>query len=72
MIQHRALSDTDGVSSKPFHPCPEPVAAGLSGLSGRFTIILETHNSQEEGAIRLKNLINSGACGKKGASDLVE
>ena len=46
-IQHRALSDIDGVSNKPFHPRPEPVAAGLAGLPGRFTIISETHNSQE-------------------------
>ena len=71
-IQHRALSDTDGGSSKPFHPRPEPVAAGLAGLPGRFTVISETHNSQEKGAIRLKSLINSGACGHKNASDLVE
>jgi deoxyribonuclease-4 len=55
-IQHRALSDIDGVSNKPFHPRPEPVAAGLAGLPGRFTIISETHNSQEMGAIRLKKL----------------
>ena len=71
-IQHRALSDIDGVSNKPFHPRPEPVAAGLAALSGRFTIISETHNSQEKGAIRLKSLINSDAYGHKDASDLVE
>jgi deoxyribonuclease-4 len=71
-IQHRALSDIDGVSNKPFHPRPEPVAAGLAALSGRFTIISETHNSQEKGAIRLKSLINSEACGHKEANDLVE
>ena len=71
-IQHRALSDIDGVSNKPFHPRPEPVAAGLAGLPGRFTIISETHNSQEKGAIRLKSLINSDAYGHKDASDLVE
>ena len=71
-IQHRALSDIDGVSNKPFHPRPEPVAAGLAGLPGRFTIISETHNSQEMGAIRLKNLINSGTCGHKEVGYLVE
>ena len=71
-IQHRALSDIDGVSNKPFHPRPEPVAAGLAALSGRFTIISETQNSQEKGAIRLKSLINSEACGHKEANDLVE
>ena len=71
-IQHRALSDIDGVSNKPFHPRPEPVAAGLAALSGRFTIISETHNSQEKGAIRLKSLIKSDAYGHKDASDLVE
>lgn len=71
-IQHRALSDIDGVSNKPFHPRPEPVAAGLAALSGRFTIISETHNSQDKGAIKLKSLINSDAYGHKDASDLVE
>lgn len=71
-IQHRALSDTDSGSSKLFHPRPEPVAAGLAGLSGRFTIISETYNSQEKGAIRLKSLINSGTCGHKEVGYLVE
>ena len=47
-------------------------AIGLAGLPGRFTIISETHNSQEMGAIRLKNLINSGTCGHKEVGYLVE
>lgn len=71
-IQHRALDDrypelqqkdlfgeaVVGESSKDglFHPRPDPVAAALRTLHGDFTIISETHNSQEIGAKTLKKM----------------
>nr|WP_306267027.1 TIM barrel protein [Pararhizobium sp. IMCC3301] len=44
-----------------FHPRPDPVAQALRILSGDFTVISETHNSQETGAKLLKeNFFSSG------------
>ena len=71
-IQHRAVDDrypepqqkdlfgeaVVGESSKDglFHPRPHPVAEALSTLPGDFTVISETHNSQEIGAKTLKEI----------------
>ncbi|WP_321340693.1 TIM barrel protein [uncultured Cohaesibacter sp.] len=40
-----------------YHPRPEPVASALASLDTQFTIISETHNSQEIGAQHLKDCI---------------
>lgn len=69
-ITHKALNDTyplsaqislpllnsDQVQSadRLFHPRVEPVANGLRGLGIDCTVISETHDSQEEGALALK------------------
>ncbi len=71
-IQHRALDDrypdpqqkdlfgeaAVGESSEDglFHPRPDPVAEALLTMSGDFTVISETHNSQEIGAKTLKGI----------------
>ena len=69
-IQHRAIKDTYekvaapdlfgaapvGTSSRDgyYHPRFEPVSKALAGIDFDFTVISETHNSQEEGALALK------------------
>lgn len=76
-IQHRAVDDTYpeveqtdlfgssgiGTSSTDglFHPRPEPVAGALSELGGDFTVISETHNTQEVGALCLQGLHRSSS-----------
>lgn len=73
-IQHRSVDDkypeieqTDlfgdagiGTSSSDgkFHPRPEPVANALVELGGDFTVISETHNTQEIGALCLQRVHN--------------
>ncbi len=54
-IQHRALGDANA-AGHPFFPRPESVAQGLAGLTGSFTVISETLDSQEQGAMRLRDL----------------
>jgi len=58
-IQHRAIDDTyeqpadllnGPATSRLYHPRPEPVAKTLHDIGGSFTVISETHNSQEVGA----------------------
>jgi deoxyribonuclease IV len=72
-IQHRAIGDryppvaqqdlfevhAPGEQSRDglFHPRVEPVAAALSRIAVDFTIISETHDSQEEGALALKHAV---------------
>jgi deoxyribonuclease-4 len=50
-------SDADPLRSSDgfFHPRVEPVAKALSRFQVDCTVISETHNSQEEGALALKN-----------------
>lgn len=75
-IQHRAVDDrypeppqkdlfgeaAVGESSEDglFHPRPDPVAEALRKLRGDFTVISETHNSQEIGAKTLKRIYKEG------------
>jgi deoxyribonuclease-4 len=70
-IQHRAISDRYPVTESPslfgrlkagegsddgfFHPRPEPVMSALQCLDCDFSIISETHDSQEEGALALQS-----------------
>ena len=70
-IQHRAVDDRypeleqadlfsearigETSSDGMYHPRPEPVTEALSILGGDFTVISETHNSQEIGALCLKD-----------------
>ena len=79
-IQHRAVDDrypepeqkdlfgevAVGKGSRDgwFHPRPDPVAEALRSLSGDFTVISETHNSQEIGAKVLKENFYSTDQGK--------
>lgn len=76
-IQHRAVDDrypepqqkdlfgeaAVGESSEDglFHPRPDPVAEALREMSGDFTVISETHNSQEIGAKTLKKIYLNSA-----------
>lgn len=61
-IQHRAIDDrypTDpedlfARDAELFHPRPENVAPWLKAFQGDATVISETHNSQEQGALALK------------------
>lgn len=71
-VQHRAVDDrypeptqrdlfrvgAVGESSEDgfFHPRPDPVAEAFRTVSGSFTVISETHNSQEVGATALKKI----------------
>lgn len=67
-IQHRAISDryptrsdmTDETryssSDGFFHPRAQPIARGLRKIKTNYTVISETFNSQEEGAIALKQI----------------
>jgi deoxyribonuclease-4 len=50
-IDHNPLRSNDGF----FHPRVEPVAKGLKRLGVECTVISETHDSQEEGALALKD-----------------
>ncbi len=50
LVDHNPLRSSDGF----FHPRVEPIAKGLRGLAGDCTVISETHDSQEEGALALK------------------
>lgn len=72
-IQHRAIGDryppstqqslfgshAPGEQSRDglFHPRVEPVAAALSRIGLDFTVISETHDTQEEGALALKHAV---------------
>jgi deoxyribonuclease-4 len=47
---HNRLRSGDGY----FHPRVEPIAKGLRRFAGDCTVISETHDSQEEGALALK------------------
>lgn len=74
--QHKALSDQypeplqrglfdasrpgEGSRDGLYHPRPEPVALALRSLKMSYTVISETHNSQEEGARELKRLYQNG------------
>jgi hypothetical protein len=40
-----------------FHPRVEPVAAALSNINLDFTVISETRDSQEEGALALMQCV---------------
>lgn len=51
MIDGTRLRSSDGL----FHPRVEPVAKGLKRLGVECTVISETHDSQEEGALALKD-----------------
>ena len=69
-IQHRAIGDRysapaqktlfgehgpgEGSRDGFFHPRVEPVAAALSRIPLDFTVVSETHDSQQEGALALK------------------
>ncbi len=69
-IQHRAIGDRyppvespslfgglrvgEGSEDGLYHPRPNAVASALRYLPGDFTVISETHNSQEEGALALQ------------------
>ncbi len=51
-----SLTDNDPLRSRDglFHPRVEPIASGLRGFASKCTVISETHDSQEEGALALK------------------
>lgn len=55
-ISHKAIHDIQINSNSPeyFYPRYDPVARGLSAWNIKGTIISETHNSQQEGALALK------------------
>lgn len=67
-IQHRAIDDyypeeeqinifwTWDTAEKYFHPRPEPIWDLLKNIPREFTVISETHNSQEKGALALKEI----------------
>ena len=40
-----------------FHPTVEPVATAIGRLNLDFTVVSETHDSQEEGALALKRAV---------------
>jgi deoxyribonuclease-4 len=50
LVDHNPLRSGDGF----FHPRVEPIAKGLRRLAADCTVISETHDSQEEGALALK------------------
>ena len=74
-IQHRAIHDrypppvqqtlfkeyAPGEQSRDglFHPRVEPIAAAIARLDFDFTIISETHDSQEEGALALMSSVRA-------------
>lgn len=67
-IQHRAIDDvyeqpadllTGPAAKRLYSPRPEPVAQTLFDIGGSFTVISETHNSQEIGAKALSRILFS-------------
>jgi len=70
-ITHKAIDDIYPISNQQtlnffndapkdnlYHPRFEPIIKNFSQIKSNFTVISETHNSQEIGAMSMKNLYN--------------